>query len=194
MAGPVKQFDQDEALNRALRLFWQQGYEATSMQDLVEAMGVNRASMYQTYGNKHDLFTASIERYMQNSIETIAQLEQQSGPALKILQQFFEDAISHHLHGKPQGCLINNTAVELGPHDALLAEKIRSTWQEFEAIFTRLIQRAIDEKEISADADAQQLARFLNVGLQGLMVKTKANTSQEQLYETTQTLFDLLQK
>lgn len=164
------------------------------MSDLVDAMGVNRASMYQTFGNKHDLFTASLESYMQKSVMTFNQLQDQPGSPLEILENFFEQAVSHHLQGKPMGCLINNTAVELGTHDTLLAEKIRDTWQQFETIFANLLQRAIDEKEISADTDAKQLASLLNVGLQGLMVKTKAGIPEQELLEATRVLFDLIRK
>ncbi|MFV2061350.1 MAG: TetR/AcrR family transcriptional regulator, partial [Gammaproteobacteria bacterium] len=66
MVGPNKQFDQEETLSIALQVFWNKGYEATSMQDLVSSMGINRASMYQTYGNKYALFMSSLDMYMDN--------------------------------------------------------------------------------------------------------------------------------
>jgi len=190
MAGPAKQFDKDEALGRALHLFWSQGYEATSMQDLVDAMGINRASMYQTYGNKHDLFVASIERYMTNSLASLQQLQQAPGLGLANLQGFFEEMVASE--NRMQGCLINNTAVELGPHDAELAAKIRAVWGKFEDIFEAMLQRAIADGEIKINSDARQLAQLLNVNLQGLMVKSKAGTPADELVGSVHALFELI--
>lgn len=192
MAGPAKQFDKDEALGRALHLFWTQGYEATSMQDLVDAMGINRASMYQTYGNKHQLFLASIQRYMDGSLANLQQLQQAPGSALTNLRGFFEDVVC--TDNQRQGCLINNTAVELGPHDAELAARIRAVWGKFEDVFAAMLHRAIDDGEIKADSDERQLAQLLNVNLQGLLVKSKANTPQDDLLDCVRALFDLIKK
>ena len=194
MVGPNKQFDHDETLNKALRLFWEQGYEATSMQALVDAMGINRASMYQTFGNKHELFVASIERYMEGTLSSLTQLLEKPGSALANLQDFFEEVVGQSVQGKMQGCFINNTAVELGPHDAKLAEKIRQVWEKFENVFATLLQRAINEDEIKSDCDAHQLAQLLNINLQGLMVKSKANTSKKELLDGIHSLFKLIQQ
>jgi TetR/AcrR family transcriptional repressor of nem operon len=194
MAGPTKQFDQDETLNRALDLFWTQGYEATSMQELVEAMGINRASMYQTYGNKHQLFLASIERYMQRTIDSLQQLQQAHGSPVAKLHGLFRDIVNQSLGNQMQGCLINNTAVELGPHDQNLAEKIRQVWEQFEDVFTAMINDAIQQGEIKAGSDARVLAQLLNTNIQGLLVKSKAGISKQELDASIDTLFNFLRK
>jgi TetR/AcrR family transcriptional repressor of nem operon len=194
MVGPNKQFDRNEALDKALQLFWEQGYEATSMQDLVNAMGINRASLYQTYGNKQALYMASIERYAAQILASLTRLLDRPGTPMANLRDMFTQIIEQSLEGRMQGCFINNTAVELGPHDAKLAEKVREIWVQFEDIFATQLQHAIEQHQLAADADPHQLAQLLNINLQGLVVKTKANSNRAELIGAIDTLFDLIQK
>jgi len=194
MAGPNKQFDQDEALNKALHVFWDKGYEATSMHDLVSAMGINRASMYQTYGNKRALFISGIDLYIYNTLELIKQTLVLPGSPLGKLEGLFKSFIEQSLQGNFHGCFINNTAVELGPHDPEIAEKLRDVWVQFESIFSEFILRAIDVNEIDQNADAHELALLLNINLQGLLVKTKTNTSKVNLFDCIESLFKIIRK
>ena len=192
MVGPTKQFDQDEALGKALQLFWEKGYEAASMQDLVNAMGINRASMYQTYGNKYELYVASVDRYIENSVAMLEQTLEDPGSPLENLRTLFQLLIMGSLDGQMHGCFLNNTAIELGPHDATMAEKIRDAWGQFENIFATMVQRAIDAKEIKADANPRLLAQLLNTNLQGLIAQTKANAPKEKLLDNINVLIGLL--
>lgn len=194
MAGPNKQFDRDQALDKAVQLFWEHGYEATSMQDLVNAMGVNRASLYQTYGSKQELYLASLERYAAQILAHVTGLLDKPGTPLSKLRDLFVHVIEQSLDGNMQGCFINNTAVELGPHDATLAEKIRGIWVQFEDLFAMRLQQAIKQNQLPADTDPRQLAQLLNINLQGLMVKTKANSDKAELIAAVDALFDLLHK
>ena len=192
MAGPTKQFDQDQALGKALQLFWMKGYEATSMQELVDAMGVNRASLYQTYGNKYDLYVASMDRYIDTSVDLFKQTLENPGPALDSLQALFQNLILNSLQSGMHGCFINNTAVELGVHDEALAKKIRDAWAQFEGVFSRMIQRAIDNGEFKADIDVQVTAQLLNTHLQGLMVQSKTSISKTKLFDSIDLIFRLI--
>ncbi|MFV1983632.1 MAG: TetR/AcrR family transcriptional regulator [Thiohalomonadales bacterium] len=192
MVGPNKQFDQDAVLDKALQVFWNKGYEATSMQDLVSSMGINRASLYQTYGNKHSLFMTCIDRYIENTLTSMRQMLELSGPALNNLKQMFTGFVEQSLIEQKHGCFINNSAVELGPHDADIAEKLRNSWNQFEKIFETIIERAIKNNEIDKNTNVEQLALLLNINLQGLMVKTKVNTPKEKLIICIDALFDLI--
>lgn len=194
MVGPNKQFDQTEALDKAMQVFWDKGYEATSMQDLVNSMGINRASLYQTFGNKYALFNTTLDRYIANSIQHIEQLLDIPGSPLDNLQQLFKQFIAQSLEGRLHGCLINNTAIELGPHDEEMASKLRQVWLRFEAIFTTLAQRAIERGEINETADATSLGLMINAQLQGLIVKTKANTPQHMLHNSVDLMFELIRR
>ena len=193
MAGPTKQFDQTLALGQALSVFWKQGFEATSMQDLVQHMGINRASMYQTYGNKHALFLAAIDRYIEASLMDLEQMLQAEGPQLTNLQSMFERIIEQSLQGQMAGCLINNSAVELGPHDEEVRDKVRQFWAQLEQIFQQHLQMAIDRKELKPSTNPQAVSSLLNSTFQGLVVKTKVAVSQQQLNEDITEFFSLIQ-
>ncbi len=194
MVGPNKQFDQQETLSKALQVFWNKGYEATSMQDLVSSMGINRASMYQTYGNKHALFLSSLDMYMENALRETRQTVDASELPLESLEKLFEYMIDHSVDGEKQGCFINNTAIEFGTHDAEIADKIRDFWNKFEAIFTQQLLSAVDKKQLNSDINAEQIASLLNINLQGLMVKSKTNTSKDELHKAIHSLFDLIRR
>lgn len=192
MAGPNKQFDQDQALDKALQLFWMKGYESTSMQELVDVMGVNRASMYQTYGNKYDLYVASMDRYIDSAIDLFNEVLEQPGPALENLHTLFQNMVLSSLQGGFHGCFINNTAVELSVHDPKLAKKIRDVWVQFEDVFAKMAQRAIGDGELRAGIDSHTTAQLLNITLQGLMIQSKTNISKEKLFDSIDLVFRLI--
>jgi TetR/AcrR family transcriptional repressor of nem operon len=193
MVGPSKQFDRDEALGRALEVFWARGFEATSMQDLVDHMGINRASMYDTFGNKHALFSQAVDWYVTQVLGDFARILEAPGSPLGNIRRYFK-TFQEQAHGpRHHGCFINNTAVELGPHDPEIAEKIRSVWRQMEALFQAALDRAVQAGELGSNADTRALARLLNTTVQGLAVKGKAGVPPAQLTDVVRTLFSLLQ-
>ncbi|VAW93201.1 hypothetical protein MNBD_GAMMA23-495 [hydrothermal vent metagenome] len=192
MAGREKQFDQGVALNNALNIFWAKGFEATSMQELVDAMGVNRASMYQTYGNKSELFNAAIDQYISHSLDYIKDMLEASGSPLANLKQLFIQLVEQSLATNMSGCFIGNTAAELGPHDSVVAAKVRYFWEQFEALFSTALQRAIEHGELPRKANTQKLAALINSTLQGLIIKTKANIDKDKLRDDIDLLFSLI--
>jgi len=194
MVGPNKQFNQDEALNKALEVFWNKGFEATSMQDLVNQMGINRASLYQTYGNKYDLFIATLDRYIEINRQQIRETLEASGSPLDNLYKLFLHFIGQGVKTQQSGCFINNTAVELGPHDQQVAEKIRHFWQQLEQMIIDVLNRAIDKNELPEGTETRLLATLLNTNLQGLVIKSKTNTSQDELINSADLLFSLIRK
>jgi len=112
-----KQFDVDEVLDKAMRIFWNRGYEATSMQDLVDSTGINRGSLYSTYRDKHALFLAALRRYAETiHHRLLVDLESTYGPREAIRQSFlaFAEKMSE---GGNCGCFLTNTALELAAHD-----------------------------------------------------------------------------
>ena len=194
MVGPNKQFDKDIALKNALDVFWVKGFEATSMQELVSAMGVNRASLYQTYGNKGELFIAALDQYIDASLVMIKEaLEAPSSPIGNIYT-LFKHLLMHSAENNMSGCLMGNTAVELGPHNPAAAEKVRSFWSQFENLFNNTLQRAVEQKEISQDTDTKKLATFINSTFQGLLIKTKVNVDKNIIVSDIDTLFSLIKK
>jgi TetR/AcrR family transcriptional repressor of nem operon len=181
MARP-KQFDHEAVLDQAMRLFWQQGYAGTSIQDLVEATGINRASMYGTFGDKQHLFLAAVDRYV-NRVSA-ARLEQLRAPgsAKAALCAYFEGMIAFATaDGQRFGCLLTNSAVEIAPHDAEVAATLRASLGAVEDALFDTIRRGQAEGEIAADKDARALARFLLGVIQGLRVLMRARRDETSL-------------
>ncbi|MFG1809721.1 TetR/AcrR family transcriptional regulator [Streptomyces sp. NPDC049040] len=173
----TKEFDPDAALQSALELFWQRGYEATSMADLVEHLGVGRASIYATFGNKHALYLKALDRYNGAQDPGLLCELSQPGPALPavrtVVRRFAAEASTEH--GRLKGCFITNTAAELGAHDSAAARRVESSWDHLETMLHSALVRAHAQGELPADRDPRALARMLLVLMQGLRVVGKAS-------------------
>ncbi|MUL37565.1 TetR/AcrR family transcriptional regulator [Gloeocapsopsis dulcis] len=173
-----KEFDRDEVLEKAMETFWCQGYEATSVQDLVEQMGINRGSLYDTFGDKRALFLAAIAHYNETAFaEAIAQLEA-PGASKQAIVDYFQNFIECATSDKQRrGCLMTNSAVELAPHDQNTASCITTHLQRLENAFYHVLVNASEKGEISSRQDLRALARFLTCVLQGLHVMCKVKPS-----------------
>jgi TetR/AcrR family transcriptional repressor of nem operon len=172
----TKEFDPDAALQKALELFWERGYEATSMADLVTHLGIARASIYATFGSKHDLYLKALERYLQTRDPGVVEALSQPGPALPAVRALVEAYAEESLHDeRRRGCMVVNAAVEVMPHDPGTARKVEASWDVLETALTSALTRARAQGELAADKDPRALARFLLVMLQGLRVLGRAH-------------------
>ena len=177
-----REFDHDAVLDKAMDLFWERGYGATSIQDLVEATGVNRASMYGTFGNKQRLFLAALDHYV--SKISASRLEQLRAPgsAKVALRSYFEGMVDFaRRDGRRLGCLLTNSAVEIAPHDAGIAESLRASFGTVEEVLFEVIRRGQAQGEFGADKDPRELARFLVGVIQGLRVLMRARADEAHL-------------
>lgn len=178
----TKEFDPDAVLQRALELFWRRGYEATSMADLVQHLGIGRASIYATFGNKHELYLKALDRYLQLRDPNPIELLSQPGPALPavraLVQQYAEESACDQ---QRRGCLLVNAAVERLPGDPAVARRVESSWDILEAALTSALIRARAQGELADDCDPRALARLLLVVLQGLRVLGKGHPDPERL-------------
>lgn len=158
-----------------MRLFWARGYAAVSVQDLVAATGLNRASLYAEFGDKRALFHAAVDRYLAEvSARRLAVLER-PGSAKAAIRSYFDELIAFTLgEGRKLGCLLVNAAVELAPHDEAMGERLRASFAKVEAAFARAVRRGQAQREIAADKDPRALARFLVNAVQGLRVTGRA--------------------
>ncbi len=171
-----KEFDPDVVLGRALELFWQRGYEATSMADLVEHLGIGRASIYATFGSKHDLYLKALERYVRTRDPDLVESLSQPGPALPAVRALVELYVEDSIHDlNRRGCMIVNAAAELLPEDERVARFVEANWTGLETALTSALIRARAQGEISADADPRALARFVLVFLQGVRLMSKGH-------------------
>ncbi len=190
----TKEFDPDAALQAALELFWRRGYEATSMADLVEHLGVSRASIYATFGNKHDLYLRAFDRYLESRQPSPVERLSQPGPVLPAVRALVESYVAEAAHDEQRrGCMVINTAVELVPGDAVAARRVESNWDEFETALASALTRARAQGELAAGADPRALARMLLVLLQGLKVVGKGAPDRSRLRDAAEQALRLLE-
>ena len=177
-----KAFDHDQVLERAMRLFWRKGYEATSIDDLVRATGINRASMYGAFGDKRRLFLAAVDRYVAKvSASRLADMER-PGSAKAALRRYFQRLVQFSVaDGRRLGCLLTNSAVELAPRDATVEARLRRSFATVETAFLRAIRRGQAQGEIDKRKNARAMARFLVGAVQGIRVLARARPDRRAL-------------
>lgn len=169
----TKEFDPDAALQAALELFWRRGYEATSMADLVERLGIARASVYATFGSKRELYLRALERYCEQSdSERMLDLSR-PGPALPAVRELVRRYAAADEGESRRGCFVTNTAVELAPHDPAASRRVEASLDRLETLLTAALVRAAAQGELPAGREPRALARMLVVLLQGIRVVGK---------------------
>ncbi|MCZ0998885.1 TetR/AcrR family transcriptional regulator [Streptomyces mirabilis] len=190
----TKEFDPDAALRSALELFWRRGYEATSMTDLVEHLGVGRASIYATFGNKHELYLKALDHYQQARNPQLLRELSQPGPALPavraVVRRFATEATTEGR--RLSGCFVTNTAAELAPHDTAAARRVEHNWDHLETLLHSALVRAQAQGELPADRNPLALARMLLVLMQGLRVVGKASADPARVQDAAEQALTLL--
>ena len=185
--GRPRNFDQDAALEKAMKLFWERGYEATSMSDLTAEMGLNPSSLYAFYGGKEKLFQAALERFVSQEGATMPALFDSAPTAREALQGLFvEVARRLTLPGRPRGCMVALGNTQCSP----AAESVRRALQQKRAeslqVMKDRIRRAVVEKELPQDTEVEALARFYSTVLQGMSVQARDGASREDLLKIGQ--------
>ncbi|MBZ4321342.1 TetR/AcrR family transcriptional regulator [Streptomyces huiliensis] len=191
--GRNKEFDPDAALRSALDLFWRKGYEATSMQDLVDHLGVNRGSLYATFGSKHDLYLRALDRYCELKGEASLELLGSPGAAVPAVRELIRRYAAETLEDPDRkGCLVTNTAVEILPGDEQAERRVASALDELETAIAATLVRARNQGELAEGADPRALARFLVTFLQGLRVVGKTADGRRRLEDAVDTALGVL--
>lgn len=180
--GRPREFDEDQVLGAALERFWQKGYEATSLADLTECMGLQKGSLYGAFGDKRQLYLTALARYQDQGLGDIAAALSAGSSPRAALRGFFAEVVRRSLSKDgPRGCLCVNAAVELAPHDEEVARGLRKHGERVEALLQRLIQRGQERREFAAELDARAVARFLGALLYGLGVLAKTRPGRARL-------------
>ena len=142
MARP-REFDEVTALEAAIECFWHRGYEATSVRDLADKMGISAPSLYNTYGDKHALFVQALEHYLDHSARALIKRLENSLPPKQAVRRFIEEIIERSVNDRERrGCFLINSALEVAPHDRQLGALIADRLAEIEAFFYRSIKAA----------------------------------------------------
>jgi TetR/AcrR family transcriptional regulator, transcriptional repressor for nem operon len=186
MAG-VKQFDRNEVLDRAMTLFWTRGYEATSIQDLVEATGLNRGSIYGSFGDKQGAFLAVVDRYLETVGKSLT-MELSDPDPRRAIERMFDSIIRRTSDPRfPRGCLITNSALECPASGDAITRKIAQGIGQQESAIYSVLRQAQAEGSLAATRDARALARFFLGVAQGLNVVNKAVADPEMLKDIART-------
>ncbi len=179
--GRPRRFDADRALDRALAVFWRDGYEGASLLALTKAMGINRPSLYAAFGNKEALFRKAVERY-EGGPAGYGPKALQEPTAREVVAALLEGIIA--LLTKPQnpgGCLMVQGALACGENASRVRKELASRRASGVAAIRRRFQRAIDEGDLPANADATGLARFVATVMHGLAVQAASGASRKEL-------------
>jgi len=192
MAGRPKSFDPEVALERAMELFWLQGYEATGLKQLLPHMGIGYQSLYDTYGNKHSLYVQALKRYSQQGIERLQEQLEAPGSPLGNIRRVVERWEDRAARAPKRGCFVNNSVAELSQHDPVVAEVAQAHLTQVEAAYRQALERAQAAGELSAGAGPQALARFLVMAAQGLILMGQANVGREALHDMVQVILSTL--
>lgn len=192
MARP-REFDPDVALDRAMRAFWAKGYEATSLDDLCEATGLSRSSLYSAFGDKHALLLRTLDRYEEISAARIAEALGRRLPIREALAALLDGFVDRIVSGPGrQGCFIGNCAAELARHDRQALDRVRRSLERTERQFREALESARVRGELAPSADPRALARFLAAGIHGLRLVGKANPERAVLNDIARTMLRCL--
>lgn len=189
--GRPREFDVEDALAAALRVFWSKGYEGASLRDLTEAMGVARPSIYAAFGNKEELFRKALDLYERDKLAYVsAALEAASarGVAERLLRGAYELQTTG---SDPKGCLGVIASVACGTEaESIKAEVLKRRASSDAALLARM-ERAKAEGDLPDHISAEAIVRYLNAVLQGLCIQGGAGASPDQLDQVVRTTLEL---
>lgn len=178
----TKAFDETEVIDRALAMFWQQGYEATSVRDLLSHAGISSSSLYATFGDKHELFCAALDRYRALEREQFAAIladSQAIRPTLNDLYATLIDTLL--LDDGSRGSFTLNAAIELGGRDLPVLDRLRHHFDDVCGMLASRLAEAQARGEINAVTPAADLARYLLFGLYSLATMARIYPDRELL-------------
>ena len=189
--GRGKEFDEKAVLRKAMVLFWRNGYEKTSMQDLVDFMNIHRRSIYDTFGDKQALFLQAL-RLFEETAERRIENQVNTAPSCKAaIRKLFELTVLSE-DGSPPGCLIVNTAVELTVHEPVIAEAIDKSFSKTETLIRSLLEKGQLAGEISGTLDAVKTAEFIHNSFVGIRVLAKTTKDRQKLHSIIDTTLAVL--
>jgi TetR/AcrR family transcriptional repressor of nem operon len=191
--GRSKEFEECAVLKKAMELFWQQGYEKTSMSDLVEHMGIHRKSLYDTFGDKHALYLKVVDHYAEYSSATLRAEAQRAKTSYEALQYIFDFIIEGN-QDKHWGCLFVNAATEMGVWDQEVEEKTEQAFGKTEAFLVEIIRKGQESGEFSCNYDAEILGETLHNTLIGLRVLVRTSASKEKMHRISNFFLKLLKE
>lgn len=177
--GRPREFDVEEALAAALRVFWEKGYESASLSDLTEAMGITRPSLYAAFGNKEELFKRALDLYETEKLAYVRNALD-APTARGVAERLLNGTIDNVTSDCP-GCLGVIASVSCRSPNSPIQKDVRALAQTTRSAMIDRMQRAIDEGDFTVEVDAEAMTQYLMAVLQGLSVQASAGSSRQQL-------------
>ena len=190
----TKNFDVDEALRKAGEAFWTHGYEATSMSSLLEAMGIQKGSFYDTYGSKKEVYLRALDQYTNTRFDEFKGLADGHTPkqALRVLiDAIHDECASKEGH---RGCMVINCALELAHSDTDAQRFVQRTFETHEDFYAELIRAGQEAGEISSDIDPQATAKAMLALVMSMRVFSRAGSSRATLRTLADQALELLER
>ena len=183
-------FNREDALRRAMQLFWERGYEAASVQELTSAMGINRFSMYNTFGDKRSLFLAALDHYAENNAAALLDPLEVARPDLSSIREFFFAYLAHAQ--SPQGglgCMMVLSGAE-GAEDPAITERVTAHRARTRLAFERALRNAADDGKLRPHIYPRRRADLLTTLSQGLTLQARNQASADFLRATVLAALD----
>jgi TetR/AcrR family transcriptional repressor of nem operon len=178
----TKEFDTDEVLNKAIDLFWDKGYNGCSMQDVVDGLGLSRSSIYETFGDKRQLFLEALKKYQREGIEALEKEINNAADIRQALTNVFESVLPESTDSPLQkGCFMVNSAVELASQDPEIAGIVRVNRLEVEDILCKAIEKGQQSGQLAATLAPRSIARFFYSNLSGIRMMARSGADRKTL-------------
>ncbi|HKL62491.1 MAG TPA: TetR/AcrR family transcriptional regulator [Woeseiaceae bacterium] len=180
--GRPLEFDPDTALEAAMQLFWSRGFEATSLQDLLDSMGIARSSFYQAFGSKQEVFLQAVERYRDYLVGELRASMESADSGLAFIEGTLKSvAEDTKCADGRRGCLVFNSAAEFGQKDPEVAGRVAASIDAFTRVFTDAVRRAQEEGDVAPERDPKLLGRHVVCSMSGLRTLAKAGARRKEL-------------
>ena len=187
--GRPRLFDESQVLAAVLDTFWTRGYAGTSLDDLAEAAGINRPSLYATFGDKQTMYLRAVA-YFEAAMEAQLRLSlDQDRPMIEGLVEFYQSSIEFYLSGEgpPRGCLVICTAATEAPEEPAIRQALARVLAKMDHAFEARIARAVERGELSRSADPRVLGQLAAAVMHSLAVRARAGSKREQLLTFSRT-------
>ena len=192
-AGRPLEYDPEIALDAAMQLFWRKGYEATSLLDLLDAMGLSKSSFYQAFASKHALFERCIKHYRATTSHKFSRQKLKHDSARDFLEATFKEVADETLSAKTRnGCLLMNTVSEFGQIDPVIAKLVTDSLDQITEIFKTAIEQAQRSGEIPQEKNAAELASYLVSTMSGLKSMVKAGRDKQTIKQIVDTAMSVM--
>jgi len=189
----TREFDERQALVSAMLVFWEKGYEGTSIQDLEEAMGLKRTSIYNAFGNKRQVFNRILDCYKESVMSALFEAMDSAPDIREGIRRLLYAALDIHFdEDRPGGCLVVLSVLESGQHDAKSSDTLAQTIHDLKTGLQQRLKKAKQAGELSPDLDVAGTATTIATTMTGLMVMGKAHFGRTALNKTVRQVLQLL--